>query len=79
MPWYYYDGPNAGWLMPLTMAIGMIVFWGGLLLIVLLVLRHYGSAAERHRTAEKVLAERLARGEIDENEFTRLRDILRAH
>jgi putative membrane protein len=72
MPWYY-NGP--AWLMPLTMAIGMAVFWGGLVTVVVLVLRRYGP---QHRTgAEQVLAERLARGEIDDKEYTRLRDILR--
>jgi len=74
MPWYY-GGPS--WLMPLTMAIGMAVFWGGLVTVVVLVLKHFG--ARRHPDAEQTLAERLARGEIDENEYTRLRDILRAH
>ncbi len=75
MPWYY--GPAAGWVMPLTMAIGMVVFWLGLAAVVVLVLRHNGS--RRHLGAEQVLAERLARGEIDDKEYTRLRDILRAH
>ncbi|MFC0432045.1 putative membrane protein [Kutzneria buriramensis] len=75
MPWYY-NGPT--WLMPLTMAIGMAVFWGGLVTVVVLVLRRYGP---QHRSsgAEQVLAERLARGEIDDKEYTRLRDILRTH
>ena len=77
MPWYY--GPEAGWMVPLTMAIGMAVFWGGLVTVVVLVLRHFGSGTHRNRTAEQALAERLARGEIDETEDTRLRDILRAH
>ena len=76
MPWGYY-GTDAGWLMPLTMAIGMAVFWGGLVTVVVLVLKHFGT--RRHQDAEQVLADRLARGEIDENEYTRLRDILRAH
>lgn len=76
MPWYYY-GSGPGWLMPLTMAIGMLVFWGGLVTVVVLVLRHFG--ARRHQDAERVLAERLARGEIDETEYARLRDILRGH
>jgi putative membrane protein len=78
MPWYYY-GPDAGWLMPLTMVVGMAVFWGGSAAVVVLVLRHFGSGTHRNRDAEQVLAERLARGEIDENEYTRLREILRAH
>jgi len=75
MPWYY--GPSAGWVMPLTMAIGMLVFWGGLVTVLVLVLRHFGT--RRHPGAEQVLADRLARGEIDHEEYTRLRDILRAH
>jgi putative membrane protein len=77
MPWYYY-GPG-GWVMPLTMAIGMVVFWGGLVTVVVLVSRHFGSGAQRHRSAEQLLAERLARGEIDKDEYTRLRDVLHAH
>ncbi|HTI26838.1 MAG TPA: SHOCT domain-containing protein [Kutzneria sp.] len=76
MPWGYY-GTDAGWLMPLTMVIGMAVFWGGLVTVVVLVLKHFGG--RRHQGAEQTLAERLARGEIDENEYTRLRDILRTH
>jgi putative membrane protein len=76
MPWGYY-GTDAGWLMPLMMAIGMAVFWGGLVTVVVLVLKHFG--ARRHPDAEQTLAERLARGEIDDKEYIRLRDILRAH
>ena len=78
MPWYYY-GNGPGWLMPLTMVIGMLVFWGGLAAVVVLVPRHFRAQPHGHRDAEKVLAERLARGEIDETEYTRLRDILRTH
>jgi putative membrane protein len=78
MPWYY-NGPGAGWVMPLTMIVGMLVFWGGLATVVVLVLRHFGSGATHLRGAEQVLAERLARGEIDRDEYTRLRDVLRAH
>jgi putative membrane protein len=74
-PWYY--SPASDWVMPLTMIIGMAVFWGGLVTVAVLVLRHFGSGAQRHRGAEQVLAERLARGEIDKDEYTRLRDILR--
>ncbi|QUQ64066.1 SHOCT domain-containing protein [Kutzneria sp. CA-103260] len=74
MPWYY--GPDAGWVMPLTAAIGMLVFWGGVVTVLVLALRHVGT--RRHASAEQALAERLARGEIDEQEYTRLRDILRA-
>jgi putative oligomerization/nucleic acid binding protein len=36
------------------------------------------SGSFRQRSAEELLAERLARGEIDEAEYTRLRDIVRS-
>jgi putative membrane protein len=78
MPWYYY-GSGPSWLMPLTMAIAMALFWGGLVTVVVLVLRHFRVQPQGHRDAERTLADRLARGEIDEDEYTRLRDILRAH
>ncbi|WP_043714608.1 SHOCT domain-containing protein [Kutzneria sp. 744] len=78
MPWYY-NGPDAGWIMPLMMAVGMAVFWGGLVTVVVLVLRHFRAQPLGHRGAEQILAERLARGEIDKDEYARLRDILRAH
>lgn len=71
MPWYY--GSSFMWLMPLT----MLLFWGGLIVVVVLVLRHFRIATPRHADAERILGERLARGEIDENEYTRLRDLLR--
>lgn len=78
MPWHLY-GAGYGWMLPLTMAIGMAVFWGGLVTVVVLVLRHFRSGAQRQHGAEQVLADRLARGEIDKDEYTRLRDVLRAH
>ena len=60
--------------------IGFIVF---LLLValvitaVVLVVRHYRSGPQAARGAESLLAERFARGEIDEAEFQRRRDALR--
>lgn len=76
MPWYY--GASDGWLMPLTMAVAMVLFWGGLIAVVVLVLRHFRTGPPRQSDAERVLAERLARGEIDETEYAKLRELLRA-
>ncbi|MBA8932030.1 putative membrane protein [Kutzneria viridogrisea] len=72
MPWYY--GSEAGWLVPLTMTLGMLLFWGGLVAVIVVVLRHRQFA---RRTPQEVLAERLAKGEIDEQEYQRLRDLVR--
>ncbi len=60
--------------------IGFIVF---LLLVallitaVVLVVHHFVSRPQAARGAENVLAERFARGEIDEGEYQRRRDALR--
>ena len=62
---------------------------GGVLLLILLVLAvvgvvalvragHGGSLTLDHRTPEQLLDERLARGEIDIEEYTRRRELLRS-
>lgn len=60
-----------------VMVLGMLVFWGLIIAAVALVLRQpdrhdraAGGMVPAHRTAQQVLAERFARGEIDETEFT---------
>lgn len=75
MPWYY--GPGFGWLGALMMVM-MLLFWGGLFAVVVVVLRHFTSGSLRQRNAEELLAERVARGEIDETEYTKLRDVVRS-
>ncbi|SDM72888.1 SHOCT domain-containing protein [Allokutzneria albata] len=77
-PWY---GPEPGyseWGWPgfLFMIVSMVVFWGGLLAVVLTVLRHLRLADPPRREAERILAERLARGEIDEEEYRHRRETL---
>jgi putative membrane protein len=67
------------------MGFGTIVFWG-LIVAGIVVLVHYLGRSEQHAgvrpgdrpTAEQVLAERFARGEIDEEEYRRRLDTLRA-
>ncbi|MCB5275984.1 hypothetical protein BJG92_03539 [Arthrobacter sp. SO5] len=65
------------------MAVLRLIFWGGVVTVVLLLVRRShpgeGPAAPRplHLDAERILNERFARGEIDEQEFTERRTALR--
>ena len=79
------DGWGVGdWLaMGLMMAM-MVAFWGVLIALVVGLVRgadtrHHapgGFPGDSSERADEVLAERFARGEIDEDEFTRRRDLL---
>lgn len=54
----------------------MLAFWGLVIFAAAMVVRQFGRSdrtdgtAPVHRTPQQVLAERFARGEIDEREFT---------
>ena len=80
--WYGNDGGYGnGWLGGMFMVIAMLVFWGGLVVLVLLLARHY--LPRRHLggdggqdTARRLLDERFARGEIDAKEYQERRDLL---
>ncbi|MEV7238176.1 SHOCT domain-containing protein [Streptomyces sp. NPDC051020] len=85
----WYDG-RWGWGGWLFMAVIMVVFWS-LLIVGVVALIHYltrtrrsdqpgprpGEAAWGSRQAEDLLAERFARGEIDEDEYKRRLTVLR--
>ncbi|MCP2167593.1 SHOCT domain-containing protein [Goodfellowiella coeruleoviolacea] len=79
MDWYDHGvGPWAYGLM----VVGTVVFWGLVILSIIALIRYLTSASARaHRgaagAAEQVLAERFARGEIDEDEYHRRLDTLR--
>ena len=62
-----------------VMGIGWLVFLGLIVLVVVFVMRQSADRGQgtMSRGAEDVLAERLARGEIDEDEYRRRRDALR--
>ncbi|MBA2558849.1 MAG: hypothetical protein H0V07_03005 [Propionibacteriales bacterium] len=81
MMFWYGDHTNGwGWAL---MAIGMFAFWGVLITGIVMFIRSTGSAAQRspHRVApptpEQLLAERFARGDIDEAEYTDRLGVLR--
>ncbi len=73
---YGYYGNGSGIATWVAMALMMTLFWGGLLAILILLLRGPGSSRRTdasnssHFDAERILHERFARGEIDENEYS---------
>ncbi|WP_169730956.1 SHOCT domain-containing protein [Lentzea kentuckyensis] len=67
----YYGGPM-GWGGFAMMALSMVVFWGGLAALAIVLLRRFPHTRPAHR----ILDERLAKGEIDTEEFDRLRRAL---
>ena len=74
MMWY---GSNGGWGGWLLMTIAMVLFWALIITAVVLIVRYLvsqrltGTSAVSARTPEEVLAERYARGEIDDDEYQR--------
>jgi putative membrane protein len=78
MMWWY-GNPMSGWGFAF-MTINMVLFWGLIILGVIVLLR-YLTRSDRPSTSrltpEQVLAERFARGEIDEQEYHQRLDTLR--
>lgn len=80
---FWYGSGMSGWGYAL-MTIGMVLFWGGVIFGIVMLVRHLGrsgehTAASAQRPApEQLLAERFARGEISEQEFQQRMAALRA-
>lgn len=78
---WYGDGWGGAGLM--VMALMFLLFWGGVVSLIIYLVRrgHVRDMGDRfrptHHEAERILAERFARGEIDEDEFTKRRAALR--
>lgn len=80
-----YGGYGSGWGVGTWVAMGlmMLVFWGGVVALVVLLLRRTHDSGgthplpPSHHDAERILNERFARGEIDEDEYTARRTALR--
>ena len=77
--WHNRSGP--GWLL---MALMMVAFWGGVIWLVATFMRHSSETRDRmasppeppRTSPEDILHERLARGEIDAEEYRqRLADL----
>jgi putative membrane protein len=66
-----YFGDMSGWGFAL-MGISAVVFWGLVIVGIVLLVRYFGRSgqpATPAHTPEQLLAERFARGEIDESEY----------
>jgi putative membrane protein len=76
----YGNGWGGSWL---VMALMFLVFWGVVVSLVIYLLRggqvrnDAGQIRPAHHDAERILTERFARGELDEEEFTKRRAALR--
>jgi putative membrane protein len=83
----WYDGDGWGWAGWIAMSVGMVAFWALVITAVVVAIRYLtgtrgsaaGSPGSGLSRAEDVLAERFARGEIDEDEYRQRRSALREH
>ncbi len=77
---WYDQGMGGGWW--ILMMIGMVVFWVVFVIGIVALLRLYGPQRGGMRpqppssSAIEILKQRLARGELTEEEYTRLRKLL---
>jgi len=74
-------GPGWGYGHMLFGGLMMVVFWGGLIVLVVLAVRWIGSDAARREVPSRqtpldILKERFARGEIDKKEFDDRKKVL---
>jgi putative membrane protein len=69
------DHMGRGWLW--VMGIGWLVFLALVIVLSVVLVRHFTQSGPARRAGEDVLAERFAHGEIDEDEYRRRRDALR--
>ncbi|MCM0618327.1 SHOCT domain-containing protein [Paenarthrobacter sp. TYUT067] len=79
----YWDGNMGVWGYAL-MAVSFILFWGAIITAIVFLARSMSAGSRRyaggpHRTggAEELLAERFARGEIDDTEYNARLNALR--
>jgi putative membrane protein len=75
MMWWYGNGMG-GWGYGLMVGANLLL-WGLLAAGVVALLRRSAGSAQPRPTPEELLAERFARGDIDEEEYRRRRDVLR--
>lgn len=69
------DHMGRGWWW--VMGIGWLIFLALLVVLSVVLVRHFTQSGPARRAAEDVLAGRFAHGEIDEDEYRRRRDTLR--
>ena len=73
MMWFGHgDWGWAGWI---VMSVTMLLFWGGLVTFAVWMTRRLPPSGGSGR-ADELLAERFARGDVDEDEYERRRELL---
>ncbi len=82
-PDYWHYGWDWGWGHMLFGSLMMVLFWGGIIVVIVLAVRWLGSGsshgtapATSHNKALDILHERFARGEIDREEFEERKRLL---
>lgn len=73
-----YGNGGWGWGAWLMMTTVMFGFWGLVAWVVVTLARDRSAGPHLQRSAEDILAERFARGEIDKDEYTSRLDALRS-
>jgi putative membrane protein len=71
MFWFDHNVSGWGWF---AMTLGMVAFWGLIITAVVMFVRAVGPASTTSAppsSPEQILAERFARGEIDQDEYHR--------
>lgn len=83
-PEYWHHGGNWGWGHMVFGGFMMILFWGAVILVIVLAVRWLGGGSSHGagsqlpgKRALDILQERFARGEIDKEEFEERRRTLR--
>ena len=76
MHWWWNNGWS--WWSWALMAIGMVGFWGFIAWVFVTLTRTDRSRGDTRRSPEQILAERLAAGEIDRNEYHERMEALRS-
>lgn len=74
--WDHHHG--YGWVGALFMILTMVMFWGGLITLTVLLIRRSTHPSAEQDSARRILDERLARGEIDREEYEQRGQALRA-
>lgn len=79
----FWGGDMGGWGY-ILMGVSFVLFWGAIITAIILFARSMGAGNRRYEdggpragVAENLLAERFARGEIDESEYTARLTVLR--